>query len=239
MLAAWLLIFIHQGRRPENQIVFWRRNISAGISQLASGSESIDELGGGLELAIQVPCQQMGVFGTSNKQILLSDSEAVPFSKVQVVENSERTMDMERFVQPMNGMLVPSSNAPLKDIQAELEKAVAPEIQLRVVERKRAGKGWSSACVKLDFMKTDRRPYALRRVTRWIVWRRFWRSGWRVYESKATPTTFQFTTHDSLRIGTVNFTRVRIDSSVRRVVPHGPGAAFGGRVRRIPPGGQE
>src|SRR5207302_2466212 len=56
---------------------------------------------GKLALAIQVAFQQMGVFETSNTQIPLSDSEAVPFSQVQVVENVERTADMERFVQPM------------------------------------------------------------------------------------------------------------------------------------------
>jgi chemotaxis protein MotB len=71
----------------------------------------------------------------------LSDSEAVPFSKVQVVENSEQTADMERFVQPMKGKLVPSANAPLKDIQAVLEKALAPEIQRRVVDVKARREG--------------------------------------------------------------------------------------------------
>ncbi|HSC44510.1 MAG TPA: OmpA family protein [Candidatus Acidoferrum sp.] len=96
---------------------------------------------GRLALAIQVAFQQMGVFDTSNTQIPLSDSEAVPFSKVQVVENSERTTDLERFVQPMKGMLVASSNAPLKDIQAELEKALAPEIQRKVVDVKARREG--------------------------------------------------------------------------------------------------
>jgi len=96
---------------------------------------------GRLALAIQVAFQQMGVFDTSNTQVPLSDSEAVPFSKVQVVENSERTADLERFVQPMKGILVPSANAPLKDIQAELEKALAPEIQRKVVDVKARREG--------------------------------------------------------------------------------------------------
>src|SRR5215468_7990615 len=77
---------------------------------------------GKLALAIQVAFQQMGVFETSNTQIPLSDSEAVPFSQVQVVENSEFTTDMEHFVQPMKGMLSPTS-APMKNIQEQLEKA--------------------------------------------------------------------------------------------------------------------
>src|SRR5438046_9527613 len=60
---------------------------------------------GKLALAIQVAFQQMGVFESSNTQIPLSDSESVPFSKLQVVENSERTTDITRFVPPMKGRL--------------------------------------------------------------------------------------------------------------------------------------
>ena len=96
---------------------------------------------GKLALAIQVAFQQMGVFDTSSTQIPLSDSEALPFSKVQVVENNERTSDMERFVQPMKGMLTPPANAPLKEIQSELEKALAPEIQKHVVDIKARREG--------------------------------------------------------------------------------------------------
>ena len=96
---------------------------------------------GRLALAIQVAFQQMGVFDTSNTEIPLNDSEAVPFSKVQVVENSEQTADLTKFVQPMKGMLVPSSNAPLKNIQDELKKALAAEIQRQVVDVKATREG--------------------------------------------------------------------------------------------------
>ena len=96
---------------------------------------------GRLALAIQVAFQQMGVFDTSNTEIPLNDSEAVPFSKVQVVENSEQTADLTGFVQPMKGKLVPSVNAPLKNIQDELKKALAAEIQRQVVEVKATREG--------------------------------------------------------------------------------------------------
>jgi chemotaxis protein MotB len=44
---------------------------------------------------------------------------------------------MHRFVQPTKGMLGPApAGAPLKDIQAQLEKALAPEIKSRVVDLK-------------------------------------------------------------------------------------------------------
>ena len=85
--------------------------------------------------------QELGVLDTSNTKIPLSETEAVPFAKVQAVENAERTTDMERFVQPMKGVLVPIETVPLKDIQAELEKAVAPEIQRHVVDVKARREG--------------------------------------------------------------------------------------------------
>jgi hypothetical protein len=48
-----------------------------------------------------VAFQQIRLFDTSNTKIPLSDSEAVPFSQAQVVENAARTVDFRRFVQPM------------------------------------------------------------------------------------------------------------------------------------------
>ncbi len=96
---------------------------------------------GRLALSIQVAFQELGVFETSNTLIPLNDSEPVPFSKIQVIENAERTADMERFVQPMKGDLAPALSVPMKNIQAELEKALAPEIRNRVVEVKARREG--------------------------------------------------------------------------------------------------
>ena len=96
---------------------------------------------GKLALSIQVAFQELGVFETSNTLIPLNDSEAVPFSKIQVVENTERTSDMTRFVQPMKGELSPSVNVSMKSVQAELEKVLAPEIKNRVVELKARREG--------------------------------------------------------------------------------------------------
>ena len=96
---------------------------------------------GKLALSIQVAFQELGVFETSNTLIPLNDSEAVPFSKIQVIENTERTSDMTRFVQPMKGELSPSVSVPMKNVQAELEKALAPEIRNKVVELKARREG--------------------------------------------------------------------------------------------------
>jgi chemotaxis protein MotB len=109
---------------------------------------------GKLALAIQVAFQQLGVFDTSNTQIPLNDSEAIPFSKVQVVENAERTSDLERFVQPMKGILAPINSAPMKDIQAELEKALAPEIKKHVVDIKETREGLVVSLREMGFYES-------------------------------------------------------------------------------------
>lgn len=90
---------------------------------------------GRLALAIQVAFQELGVFETSNTKIPLSDTESIPFVNTQAVENVQHTGDLRRFVQPMKGVLSPASSAAsLKDIQQELEKALAPEIKESVVD---------------------------------------------------------------------------------------------------------
>jgi chemotaxis protein MotB len=97
---------------------------------------------GRLAMAIQVAFQELGVFETSNTHIPLSDTEAIPFSKVQAVENVDRSTELDRVVQPMKGILAPvAAPAPLKDIQAELEKALAPEIKKHVVDVKARKEG--------------------------------------------------------------------------------------------------
>jgi len=97
---------------------------AAGEEHDAELFEERFEVGGLLDIGVE----------TSNTKIPLSDSEAVPFSQVQVVENSERTTDMTRLVQPMKGILSPTASAPMKNIQEELEKALAPEIKNKIVD---------------------------------------------------------------------------------------------------------
>jgi chemotaxis protein MotB len=108
---------------------------------------------GRLALSIQVAFQELGVFETSNTLIPLNDSEPVPFSKIQVVENTERSSDMERFVQPMKGELSPSLTMPMKNVQVELEKALAPEIKERVVEVKARREGLVVSLREIGFFE--------------------------------------------------------------------------------------
>ena len=121
-------------------------------------------------LAIQVAFQELGVFDTSNTQIPLSDTDAIPFSQVQAVENSERTGDLTRAVQPMKGILTSTpSNAPLKDVQAELEKVLAPEIQKRVVDIKLHKEGLIVSLREIGFYESGSatmRPSAMGAIDR-------------------------------------------------------------------------
>ncbi len=90
---------------------------------------------GALAMAIQVAFQRMAVFDSSNTKVPLSTSEPMPFQDVQSIENVTRTQDMQRFVQPesgeLSGTVMPGA---LKDIQSQLEKALAPEIRRHVLE---------------------------------------------------------------------------------------------------------
>jgi len=110
---------------------------------------------GRLALSIQVAFQELGVFETSNTKIPLSDSESIPFEKVQVVENTEATADLTRFVQPMKGMLSPSQPAaPLREVQAELERILAPEISKHVVDIKARKEGLIVSLREIGFYES-------------------------------------------------------------------------------------
>jgi chemotaxis protein MotB len=85
---------------------------------------------GRLSMAIQVAFQELGVFETSNTRIPLSDTEPMPFARVQVVENVERTTDMQPVASIPRGVLSPS----MQDVASDLERALAPEIRNHVVE---------------------------------------------------------------------------------------------------------
>jgi chemotaxis protein MotB len=128
---------------------------------------------GRLALSIQVAFQELGVFETSNTKIPLSDTEAVPFSQVQVVENAERTTDIEHFVQPMKGILSPNQSTSLmKGIQSELEKALAPEIQKHVVEVKATREGLVVSLREIGFYESgsaNLRPASMQAIDRLVA----------------------------------------------------------------------
>jgi chemotaxis protein MotB len=88
---------------------------------------------GSLALAIQVAFQQLDAFDASNSKRPARDSAALPFAQVPLAENTERPGDFSPFVQPMEGLFATTSATPLQNVQKDLMKALAPEIQEQVV----------------------------------------------------------------------------------------------------------
>lgn len=81
---------------------------------------------GQLAIAIQVAFQQMGVFDASNTRPAVANSEPMPFSNVQMVENQERVQSMGRLVNAPRGALGESPDrADLNEIQRQLQTALA------------------------------------------------------------------------------------------------------------------
>jgi chemotaxis protein MotB len=85
---------------------------------------------GRLAQAIQVAFQELGVFQTSNTKVPLEDDDAMPFEKVQAVENLDRKADLAKIVNPMKGMLTSSAETQsLLDAQQAIQNVLDPEIQ--------------------------------------------------------------------------------------------------------------
>src|SRR5580693_6122462 len=65
---------------------------------LYASSQVDHKKAGRLAMAIQVAFQELGVFETSNTKIPLQDDDAMPFEKVQTIENMERKADLAKIV---------------------------------------------------------------------------------------------------------------------------------------------
>lgn len=89
---------------------------------------------GQLAMAIQVAFQQMGIFDASNSQPKMIDTEPMPFSNVQMVENAPRNQALGRLVNSPQGEL---SNGPahqvMQNLESQLENALGPEIAKHTV----------------------------------------------------------------------------------------------------------
>ncbi len=112
-----------------------RSGASASIFLRKYSSSQVDKRKAGrLAMAIQVAFQELGVFQTSSTKVPLKDEDAMPFEKVQIVENIDKTTDLKRIVNPMKGVLS-SAGEPqaLQEAQEAIQKALGPEIQRREV----------------------------------------------------------------------------------------------------------
>lgn len=89
---------------------------------------------GELAMAIQVAFQKMGIFEASNTKPALLNTEPMPFSKVQMVENVPRVARLDQLVSPPRGPLAESApRAPMNEIQKQLNEALSPELKKHTV----------------------------------------------------------------------------------------------------------
>src|SRR6266403_4267491 len=93
--------------------------VAASFFQRKYASAQVDKRKAGrLAMAIQVAFQELGVFQTSNTKVPLQDDDAMPFQKVQTVENMDRKVDLAKIVNPMKGTLTgPAAGQSLLGVQ--------------------------------------------------------------------------------------------------------------------------
>lgn len=98
-------------------------------------SSQVDEQKvGKLATAVQVAFDELGIFTASNTRVPLSDTEPLPFSEVQTIENVARTATLGRVVSATEGEM--TAGAPLSEVSElsrALEEALAPEISRQEV----------------------------------------------------------------------------------------------------------
>jgi chemotaxis protein MotB len=84
---------------------------------------------GKLAMAIQIAFQELGVFPASTTQIPLDNSEPMPFSTVQAIENVKRSAELGRIASSTEGSLAAASeDTDLSTLQNELQDALHNEI---------------------------------------------------------------------------------------------------------------
>src|SRR5579862_6032904 len=151
-------------RSPALTSIFLRKYSSSQVDKRKAGR---------LAMAIQVAFQELGVFQTSSTKIPVQDEEAIPFQKVQVVENVNKEADMKRIVNPMKGMLSsagdPNEAQSLRAAQEAIQKALDPEIRRREVTISRGREGLVVSLKEMGFFDSGSasvRPGSLDAISR-------------------------------------------------------------------------
>jgi chemotaxis protein MotB len=138
--------------------------------QMYASSQVDKRKAGRLAMAIQVAFQELGVFQTSNTKIPLQDEDAMPFEKVQTIENVERKADLAKIVNPMKGTLTSSAEAQsLQDAQQAIQKALNPEIQKHAVTMAMRREGLVVSLKEMGFFESGSatvRPDSLDAISR-------------------------------------------------------------------------
>jgi len=141
--------------------IFLRKYSSAQVDKRKAGR---------LALAIQVAFQELGVFQTSSTKIPVKDDDAMPFEKVQVVENINKDADLKQIVNPMKGVLSSATETQsLQEAQEAIQKALDPEIQRREVAMSMRREGLVVSLKEMGFFDSGSatvRPGSLDAISR-------------------------------------------------------------------------
>jgi len=137
---------------------------------LYSSSQVDKRKAGHLALAIQVAFQELGVFQTSSTKVPVKDDNAMPFEKVQIVENINKEMDLKRIVDPMKGTLSSASpSQSLQEAQNAIQGALDPEIQRHEVAMSMQREGLVVSLREMGFFESGSatiRPSSLDAISR-------------------------------------------------------------------------
>jgi chemotaxis protein MotB len=138
--------------------------------QRYSSSQVDKRKAGRLAMAIQVAFQELGVFKTSSTKIPVKDDDAMPFEKVQMVENVSKEADMNQLVNPMKGTLSSAAEATsLQEAQEAIQKALGPEIKRREVAMSMGREGLVVSLREMGFFDSGSssiRPGSLDAISR-------------------------------------------------------------------------
>jgi chemotaxis protein MotB len=110
---------------------------------------------GKLALAIQVAFQEMGVFEASTTQVPIDSTAPMPFSTAQAIENSQRVASLGRIASSPNGSPGTNvENGDLAELQAELETALAAQIQRKEIAMHREPDGLVISLREVGFFES-------------------------------------------------------------------------------------
>ncbi len=129
-------LMTHMGQRVtrpmiiENVWNFSGETLFAFFVVLYASSQVDKRRVGQLALAIQVAFQQMGIFDASNTKSAVANSEPMPFSNVQIVENVERFASLGRIAPSPHGTPAGAAQSDdLNQLRRELQSALQTQIK--------------------------------------------------------------------------------------------------------------
>jgi len=127
---------------------------------------------GQLALAIQVAFQKMGIFDASNSHPAVSNTEPMPFSDVQMIENAKRLQALNRLVNSPSGTLTNGPSSPeMNHIEAQIADALSPQIKNHTVAITRTKEGIVVSLREVGFFdsgSTTMRPEAFPVLAKFI-----------------------------------------------------------------------